>query len=243
MPALTCVVTGTDTEVGKTRIACALLQAGRQLGMRSAPYKPVATGARADARGELRNTDVRLLMQHGNVSLHYDSVNPYVFAPAIAPHLAAAAAGREIDLNTLDRVHREVAAAADLVVLEGAGGWRVPLNDDADFADWIGARGWPVVLVVAIRLGCINHALLSAEAISRDANLAGWIANALPQEPKEATALIETLQRRLAVPLIARSRANQPVASLAESIQPWLAAMLRGSQDPGPPTGGASAPS
>jgi dethiobiotin synthetase len=234
MPAFTCVITGTDTEVGKTRVACALLLAGRQLRLRAAGYKPVATGARADARGELRNVDARLLLQHGNVELPYDSVNPYVFAPPIAPHLAAAAAGREIELTTLDRVHREVAAAADLVVVEGAGGWRVPLNDASDFSDWIAARGWPVVLVVAIRLGCLNHALLSAEAIARQANLVGWVANLLPPELRESDALIETLQRRLPVPMIARSRANQPLASFAELLQPWLAGTLRGSQDSDP---------
>lgn len=176
---LTLFITGTDTGVGKTRVACALLRRAQRAGLRAAGLKPVASGADRTPDG-LRNEDALALLAASTPGLSYADVNPLCFEPPIAPHLAARAAGQSIDLARLDEAHAHLARQHDLVIVEGAGGWQVPLADAATFADWVGGRGWPVVLVVGMRLGCINHALLSAESIGRRTGLAGWVANRLP---------------------------------------------------------------
>jgi dethiobiotin synthetase len=167
-------VTGTDTGVGKTRVAVALIHALRAQGLRVAAMKPVAAGS---AAGE-PNEDVVALQQAANVAADLRDVNPYAFEPAIAPHIAAQQAGVRIDLEVIAAAHSRLAAAADVVVVEGAGGWRVPLNECEDLADLAQRLGLPVVLVVGMRLGCINHALLTAESIARrQLPWAGWIGN------------------------------------------------------------------
>lgn len=171
-------ITGTDTEVGKTTVAAGLLRAARQCGLTTAAVKPVASGCEETSEG-WRNTDALQLWQECSVPLHYNQVNPVALRPAIAPHLAAKEAG--IELNTvrlLSPIQEVLALKAGLTVIEGAGGWRVPLQGSECLSDLAQALRLPVILVVGIRLGCINHALLTAEAIRHDGlKLAGWVAN------------------------------------------------------------------
>ncbi|MFA5630456.1 MAG: dethiobiotin synthase [Porticoccaceae bacterium] len=197
-------IAGTDTEVGKTFAAAALLARAGQLGLRTAAWKPVAAGAAVTAQG-LRNEDALTLLQACNQPLPYEMVNPVCLAPAIAPHIAAAEQGMDLDVAALlPHFQRVLDGGADFVLVEGAGGWRVPLNDRETLADLALALQLPVVLVVAMRLGCINHALLSAEAIARDGlPLAGWIANqATPDSMARHGENLDTLRRLLPAPLL-----------------------------------------
>ena len=172
----TLFVTGTDTDAGKTWVACALLRRLRAEGIAACGYKPVASGCEASPGG-LRSGDALALIEAGDSRAAYADVNPYAFAPAIAPHLAAAEAGVVIDPARLAAAHARLATRHDRVIAEGAGGWLTPLGDGLLLGDWVAAQGWPVLLVVELRLGCLNHALLSAEAIARRTRLAGWVAN------------------------------------------------------------------
>jgi dethiobiotin synthetase len=217
----TLFVTGTDTGVGKTRIAQALLHRIQAEGRSAAGFKPVASGATSSAEG-LRNDDALTLQAASTPGLQYAEVNPYCFEPAIAPHLAAGEAGIDVELATLDAAHRNLAQAHDWVVVEGAGGWLVPLNRETRFADWVGTRGWPVILVVGMRLGCINHALLSAEAIRRRTHLLGWIANTLPPAQDRLLENIETLRQELAAPLLATVPEGATAAKIAALLD-WRA--------------------
>lgn len=199
MTARTLVVTGTDTGVGKTLVACALIERARARGMRVCGYKPVASGCVPGVQG-LRNDDALALQAAAATSEPYERINPYAFEPAIAPHLAAALTGSTMDLDVLDRAHAELAARYELIVVEGAGGWQVPLNRTQTFADWVAHHRWPVLLVVGVRLGCLNHALLSAESIGRRTAMVGWVANVLPPAPPHWRENVETLRQRLLAP-------------------------------------------
>ncbi|MAA75807.1 MAG: dethiobiotin synthase [Salinisphaeraceae bacterium] len=197
---LTVFVTGTDTEIGKTHVSTALLRAAASAGLRVAGFKPVAAGCERTADG-LRNDDALALMRASNVDLPYEQVNPVALAPPVAPHIAAAQAGVIIDGRRLLDGHAAIAAQADLVVVEGAGGWQVPLGAGAGrFADWVAGAGWPVLLVVGMRLGCLNHALLSAESIRRQSRLAGWVANCLPPRQNFWEQNVACLRDELASP-------------------------------------------
>ncbi|MGB7502704.1 MAG: dethiobiotin synthase [Azonexus sp.] len=201
-------LTGTDTEIGKTFITCALLHRARQLGMKAAGLKPVAAGT--DAAG--KNEDVESIRAASNVALPPQIINPYCFAPAIAPHLAAAEAGVSIDFARIAAACACARAQADLLIVEGAGGFRVPLGVDRtpgalpsgrDTADLAVALALPVILVVGLRLGCINHALLTAEAIAaRGLTLAGWVANRIDPAMTRADENIAALRERLGAPLL-----------------------------------------
>ena len=220
MTARTLFVTGTDTEVGKTRIACALLRGLVAAGACAVGYKPVASGCESTANG-LRNDDALALVAAGSPGFGYDQVNPYAFEPAIAPHIAAADAGVTIDPIRLDAGHAALAAGADWVVVEGAGGWHVPLNETLDFAGWASGHAWPVILVVGMRLGCVNHAVLSARAIAATTTLAGWVANTLaPRQPRLADNLA-CLDRAMPMPHSVQV-ALDPPADLALDPRPWL---------------------
>jgi len=181
-------ITGTDTNIGKTFTSCALLHLLSQQGFKVAGMKPIASGSTVVQEGtrhsvtlnghRLQNADALALMRHSNLPLHYAQVNPYCFEPAIAPHLAAAQADVEIDINTIQQAYDEISKQADWVIVEGVGGWRVPINSKQTVADMALQLKLPVILVVGMRLGCINHALLSMESLkSTGVEIKGWIAN------------------------------------------------------------------
>jgi dethiobiotin synthetase len=197
-------VTGTDTGVGKTLISCALLHAYASAGYSAIGMKPVAAGARVE-HGVLVNEDVTALVAASNVSAPAELVNPYCFEPPIAPHIAAMQAGVAIDIERIVSAYANLAARADRVVVEGAGGFRVPLGPACDTADLAGRLGLPVVLVVGMRLGCLNHALLTADAVrAAGVPLAGWVANHIDPDMTHAAENVESLLERLDAPLVAR---------------------------------------
>jgi dethiobiotin synthetase len=172
-------VTGTDTGVGKTLVAAGLVHALRARGLRVAGMKPVASGSVVTPEG-LRNEDALALQGAASRPWPYETVNPYAFEPAIAPHIAAAEAGVTVDLAVIERAYRTLAAESDVVVVEGAGGFLVPLGPGLSFADLPLRLDLEVVLVVGLRLGCLNHAFLTAEAIeARGLALAGWVGSQL----------------------------------------------------------------
>ena len=192
-------VTGTDTYVGKTLISCALLHGFAAQGKRVVGMKPVAAGCNADNQNE----DVLQLRAASNVEASYELTNPYCFLPAIAPHLAAQQAGIKIQLPRIIEAYQELAAQADVVIVEGVGGLCVPLNAQQDSADLLKALGLPIILVVGIRLGCLNHALLTVEALNaRDLSLAGWVANVIEVDMPQWEENIAALQQRIAAPLL-----------------------------------------
>lgn len=194
-------VTGTDTEVGKTRISTALIDKLQQQGRRVAGMKPIASGCEMTAAG-LRNDDALALMQVANVSFTYEQVNPFAFAPAIAPHIAAQQIGKEINITQIQQQFEQIQQQVDCVVVEGAGGWYVPLNEDLTMADLAQRLGLPVVVVVAIRLGCINHALLTVRAIEQSGVcVQGWVANIMESTPQQEQ-IIDTLKHAIAAPCL-----------------------------------------
>ncbi len=195
-------VTGTDTGVGKTRVATALLRAFARRGLRAVGMKPVAAGCeRID--GALVSEDVAALVAASNVDLPVDLINPYRFQPAIAPHLAAELAGETISLQRIRDAYVVLAARADRVVVEAAGGFLVPLNEHQDFGDLARLLELPVLLVVGMRLGCLNHALLTAEAVQhRGLQFAGWVANRLDAQMPAFEQNVHALRERLGVPLL-----------------------------------------
>ncbi|HSY07344.1 MAG TPA: dethiobiotin synthase [Steroidobacteraceae bacterium] len=204
-------ITGTDTGVGKTVVAAALIKALAHQGVRVAGMKPVAAGAAMTPSG-LRNADALALMQAGNVASAYETVNPYCFAAPIAPHIAARDARVVMDLALLRARFDELASRADCVIVEGAGGWLTPISAHASMADVAAALALPVVLVVALKLGCLNHALLTARALdAHGAELAGWIGNSID-------------------PAFARKADN--IATLAERLQPAVAIVPYASHAP-----------
>ncbi|MCR9106993.1 MAG: dethiobiotin synthase [Gammaproteobacteria bacterium] len=206
-------VTGTDTEVGKTAVSCGLLRAAEAAGLSTAAVKPVAAGC--DASG--LNEDAVALMANMTLDIDYAQVNPVALQEAIAPHIAAQHEGRTLQAARLAGLCRGVMnSTADLVLIEGAGGWRVPINGRETLANVAVELGTPVILVVGMRLGCINHALLTAEAIQRDGlTLAGWVANQPGQRMDCHEENFETLKRLLPatclgeLPLLAPFDAHQ----------------------------------
>ena len=193
-------VTGTDTEVGKTAISCALLVAAGQAGLRTAAIKPVAAGC--DEHGH--NEDALQLMASMTEPLDYQQVNPVALAEAVAPHIAAQHQGRVLQAGRLAGLCRGVMlGGADFVLVEGAGGWRVPIGPRETLADVAVALRVGVILVVGMRLGCINHALLTAEAIRRDGlHLVGWVANQGGERMACHEENLDTLRRLLPAPLL-----------------------------------------
>lgn len=195
-------VTGTDTEVGKTVASCALLQAANLLGLRTAGYKPVASGSEMTADG-LRNGDALALQRTASVALPYDAVNPYTFAEPTSPHIVSAEQGRPIDAKVMSEGLHALVQQAEWVLTEGAGGWFTPLSERLTFADWVQAERLPVILVVGVKLGCINHALLTAQAV-RQAGLplAGWIANDVVPPGRRHAEYLATLGRMMPAPCL-----------------------------------------
>ncbi len=199
-------VTGTDTGVGKTVVCGAILRGWAAQGLRAVGMKPVASGCRVTPDGP-RSDDAEELTAAANVDVNYADVNPYALVPAIAPHLAAAAAGCEIRFERVLRCYQTLAARADRVAVEGVGGWRVPLAPHCTVADLARALELPVVLVVGIRLGCLNHALLSMEAIERSGvRWAGWVANHCDADVEAAVDNVAALRKWLGVPPLGELR-------------------------------------
>ena len=196
-------VTGTDTEVGKTFVAAALLGLARERGLRSAGVKPVAAGCHRQ-EGRLVNDDALALMAASGANLDYARVNPVALEPAIAPHIAAARAGQSLRVDALAAHCRAVLAGDfEFVLIEGAGGWLVPLNDEETLADLCIDLDAAVVLVVGMKLGCLNHALLSAVAIAgAGLELAGWVGNSVAEEMPFLEENVATLRARLDAPCL-----------------------------------------
>ncbi|MFT5643016.1 MAG: dethiobiotin synthetase [Janthinobacterium sp.] len=211
-----CFVTGTDTDIGKTLISSALLHALTQTGVRACGMKPVAAGA-VQKEGVWHNDDADLLAAAGNVVMLPSLTTPYMLQEAAAPHIAADLEDVIIEAVPILAAYTEVAAASDAVVVEGVGGFRVPLSDGFDSADLAQQLGLPVVMVVGLRLGCINHALLTFESIvARGLVLAGWVANEIDPGMRYADENIEALLLRIPAPLLGRvPRLAQPSAAAA----------------------------
>jgi dethiobiotin synthetase len=192
-------ITGTDTEIGKTYVACALLHAFRQQGLTAVGMKPVAAGT--DATGH--NEDVEALIAASSVTAPRELVNPYCFANPIAPHIAAREAGVTMRPEPVQAALRALGEMTDVVVVEGVGGFVVPLGDDFDAADLAEALALPLILVVGMRLGCLNHALLTAAAINaRGLKLVGWVANRIDPAMNRFEENLATLQAALKAPLL-----------------------------------------
>lgn len=195
-------ITGTDTGVGKTLVSCSLLHGFAASGKSVIGMKPVAAGAVRGARG-LINDDVALLRAASNVDAPPALVNPYCFEAPIAPHLAAEQAGAVIELELILDAYRKLSSIADIVIVEGVGGFCVPLNRGEDSADLAQRLGLPVILVVGLRLGCLNHALVTARAIrAQGLTLAGWIANRIDPTMAAAGRNVAALAERLSAPLL-----------------------------------------
>ncbi len=220
-------VTGTDTDAGKTLVSAGLLALARSRGLSTLGLKPVASGSQPTPEG-LRNDDALALQARSVPPVAYDLVNPFAFAPAIAPHLAAQQAGVELGLAGLcERLAPLLREPRDLILVEGAGGWRVPLNEREDLAGLALALDLPVILVVGLKLGCLNHARLAAEAIRADgARLAGWAGSVVDAGFARDAALfadnLATLERTLGAPclgvvprLTRMTAARRPEAAIA----------------------------
>lgn len=199
---LDCLVTGTDTGVGKTWISAGLMGAIAATGQRVAGMKPVASGCRRTRDG-WRNEDAEILQAQSTMPWPYALVNPIALPDPVAPHIAASRAGMSLDLACVHEAFALLKTGSDAVVVEGVGGWRAPLGGDRTVADLALALRLPVVLVVGLRLGCINHALLSAGAVAGDGVVcAGWVANHMQPGYAEADDVINYLSERIAAPLL-----------------------------------------
>lgn len=202
-------VIGTDTNVGKTYVASALVKHFADAGLKTVGMKPVASGCELSEKNDLINEDVTALTSASNVSASLDLINPYRFAPAIAPHIAAEQVGVQIDLNIIKQAHEQLSSMADMVIVEGAGGFYVPLNNAETLADLAVELNLPIILVVGMRLGCINHALLTVAAIqSRGLSLAGWVANQIEPNMPMFDENLSSLQARIAAPCLSVVRWN-----------------------------------
>ena len=191
-------VTGTDTGVGKTTVSCALLRAFAAQGHKVIGMKPIAAGVENG-----KWLDVEQLLAASNVNVARQQINPYAFDPPISPHLAAQQADREIDLTVIQQAYQTLSIQADRVIVEGVGGFLVPLNQHQTCADLARVLKLPVILVVGMRLGCLNHALLTAQAIKTTGlTLVGWVANCIDLQMLAGAKNIATLQQRLDCPLL-----------------------------------------
>jgi dethiobiotin synthetase len=196
-------IAGTDTGIGKTVVACALLQVANNSGYQTIGVKPVAAGCE-QIDGQWCNEDALLLQQYASVELAYGEVNPVALTDAIAPHIAAENQRVSIGVSDLAMHCEKIAAKKpDLLVIEGAGGWRVPLNERETLADLVIALQVPVILVVGMRLGCLNHAMLTVEAIKADGLvLAGWVANRVDPQMPCCQENVDTLKRLIGAPCL-----------------------------------------
>ncbi|MCS4534090.1 dethiobiotin synthase [Neisseria montereyensis] len=223
MPLLTYFVTGTDTESGKTFCTAALLRAAANQGRISIGFKPVASEAGEDGL----NTDVLALQVASSVRLDYKQHNIYTFSEATAPHLAAADMGMMIQPQKLSDGLIALKKQGDFILTEGAGGWLTPLNHQTDFSDWVAFERLPVIMVVGMKLGCLNHALLTARAVAQAGlPLAGWIANCLSAYSHRFEDYLAELKQRIPAPFLGAMpylpHADADKASAYLSIEPLL---------------------
>src|SRR5690606_25919757 len=217
-----CFITGTDTGVGKTLVTAALLCAARNGGLSTIGLKPVAAGCEQTPVG-LRNEDALMLQQYTSLPLSYEQINPVALAQAIAPLIAAVIKQRRVDAARLEGLCRgALMQRADLTLIEGAGGWRVPISPRQYLSDLVRLLDIPVLLVAGVRLGCINHALLSAEAIRADGvRLLGWIANEVDPRMPSIDDNVRGIEERIDAPLLGRIgwlEGNEPVAAAAACL-------------------------
>lgn len=211
-------IIGTDTNVGKTYIASALVKKFVELGFKTIGMKPVASGCQYNENHELINEDVATLMQVSNVTSTLDAINPYRFIPAIAPHIAAEQATVNISIALIAEAYQKLSSVAQVVIVEGAGGLLVPLNETQTLVDLVELLNIPIILVVGMRLGCINHALLSIELIkARGLKFAGWVANEIDPNMDMFEDNLTSLQNRISAPCLAvvrwQGQANFTLAS------------------------------
>lgn len=197
-------LTGTDTDVGKTVVASKILQYFNRQGLSTAGFKPISAGCERTAQG-LVNGDALELQQQSSLSMPYEVVNPIAYEPPIAPHIAAAMVGEQITFERLSKGFNQVKAYnADVTLVEGAGGWYLPINDRQYLCDWVAEQQLEVILVVGIKLGCLNHALLTQKVIqSQGLKIAGWVANTLVPETLYIEQNIQSLKNAIAAPLLA----------------------------------------
>ncbi|MFT5395103.1 MAG: dethiobiotin synthetase [Gammaproteobacteria bacterium] len=196
-------ITGTDTGVGKTWFTLALIEALKEQGSKTNGMKPVASGG-IYINGKLMNDDAKLIMQCCSELVDYELINPYVFEPSVSPNFAARQANVSVELDQIVASYNHLASACDNIIVEGIGGWRAPLSDKIKTVDLVRELGLPVILVVGLRLGCINHAILTAETIrADDINLCGWVSNQLDKEYLHKEETLALLNEELACPNIA----------------------------------------
>ncbi len=199
---IACFITGTDTGVGKTWLTLGLMTALKGTGLQVAGMKPVASGA-AMTKDGLRNDDAMNILAHCSDEILYEDVNPYCFRSPIAPHIAAKEDGATIEIATIEQAFERLSGQADAIIVEGIGGWRVPIANGLQTADLVRRLQIPVVLVVGLRLGCISHALLSAEAIGHDKiNMLGWAGSQIDPDYKKIRTTIDYLSRSIQAPLL-----------------------------------------
>jgi dethiobiotin synthetase len=195
-------ITGTDTGVGKTCVSLGLIHAFKSQGKIVTGMKPVSAGCTRTEHG-LRNEDAVQLQHESFIEIPYDIINPYAYEPAVAPHIAAQELGEKIELDTMARCYKIIADQSEVVIVEGAGGWLAPINNSETMADLVTRLQLPVILVVGIRLGCLNHALISVESIKNcRLTLAGWVANQASTHMDKSQDNIEYLKHRIPAPLL-----------------------------------------
>ncbi|MDH5547346.1 MAG: dethiobiotin synthase [Gammaproteobacteria bacterium] len=195
-------ITGTDTNIGKSIVAASLIHAMAQRGLKVAGMKPVSTGCFETENG-LRNEDAELMMKYSNVELSYETVNPYAYLPPVSPHLAAKKVGQRIELDKITRIFSGISQVSDCVIVEGVGGWLVPLNDTETVEDLAVAMQLPLIVVIGTRLGCINHAMLTIDRIQKTGlEVAGWVANIMDRNIDYLPDVIDSLRLRISAPLV-----------------------------------------
>jgi len=196
-------ITGTDTEVGKTLVSGTLIHKLREQGTKTIGFKPVVSGTYQDTDGTTLNEDLETLHIASNLKSRELSLCPYILDQPAAPHLVAAGKGIKLEMSVITQAFQNIQKQADCIVVEGAGGFLVPLNDEEDLSDVAKEMNLPIILVVGMKLGCINHALLTCEAIkARHLNLVGWVANSLNREIPLLQENIQTLKTRIAAPFL-----------------------------------------
>lgn len=196
-------VTGTDTGIGKTWTSLILMQYFQQKGKTVIGMKPIAAGCEM-LGGQLKNEDALQLQEQSSIEIAYDLINPYAFSQPVSPHIAAKKAGQKVDIMQIQQVYLQLEALADVVVVEGVGGWMVPLNDKQDVSHLAELLNLPIIVVVGMRLGCINQARLTFEAIRQlGLRCEGWVASCVEENMQELDANIKTLEAVVGMPLLA----------------------------------------